>query len=183
MQSSLNNLTALAKKGPTFSREFDALVRAIGECKSKAEEDSIISKEVEILKPRLKDPKMDKRWLKELLIRLIYVEMLGHDASWAHVKALQACSETGLITKKVRSHCAEHGPARLSMGCVRGAPLQLCLHHIELTETVSIGRPWMCRTNRLPQATCLWKRPFCCRWPIWLPPYSWTTRVTPLFWW
>eukprot|EP00891_Asterochloris_glomerata_P002814 jgi/Astpho2/2814/fgenesh1_pm.00050_%23_25_t len=101
MQSSLNNLTALAKKGPTFSREFDALVRAIGECKSKAEEDSIISKEVEILKPRLKDPKMDKRWLKELLIRLIYVEMLGHDASWAHVKALQACSETGLITKKV----------------------------------------------------------------------------------
>ncbi|KAL0026447.1 hypothetical protein WJX79_010441 [Trebouxia sp. C0005] len=91
----------MGKKGPTWSREFDSLIRAIGECKSKAEEDALISKEVEILKPRLKDPKMDKRWLKELLVRLIYVEMLGQDASWAHVKALQACSETNLITKKV----------------------------------------------------------------------------------
>ena len=94
----------MGKKGPTWSREFDSLIRAIGECKSKAEEDLLISKEVEILKPRLKDPKMDKRWLKELLVRLIYVEMLGQDASWAHVKALQACSETNLITKKVGLH-------------------------------------------------------------------------------
>ena len=91
----------MGKKGPTWSREFDSLIRAIGECKSKAEEDSLITKEVELLKPRLKDPKMDKRWLKELLVRVIYVEMLGQDASWAHVKALQACSETNLITKKV----------------------------------------------------------------------------------
>ena len=100
----MNSITAsMGKKGPTWSREFDSLIRAIGECKSKAEEDALISKEVEILKPRLKDPKMDKRWLKELLVRLIYVEMLGQDASWAHVKALQACSETNLITKKVES--------------------------------------------------------------------------------
>lgn len=99
----MNSITAsMGKKGPTWSREFDSLIRAIGECKSKAEEDSLISKEVEVLKPRLKDPKMDKRWLKELLVRLIYVEMLGQDASWAHVKALQACSETNLITKKVQ---------------------------------------------------------------------------------
>ena len=98
----MNSITAsMGKKGPTWSREFDSLIRAIGECKSKAEEDALISKEVEILKPRLKDPKLDKRWLKELLVRLIYVEMLGQDASWAHVKALQACSETNLITKKV----------------------------------------------------------------------------------
>lgn len=97
----MNSITAtMGKKGPTWSREFDSLIRAIGECKSKAEEDALISREVEILKPRLKDPKMDKRWLKELLVRLIYVEMLGQDASWAHVKALQACSETNLLTKK-----------------------------------------------------------------------------------
>ena len=77
----MNSITAsMGKKGPTWSREFDSLIRAIGECKSKAEEDALISKEVEILKPRLKDPKLDKRWLKELLVRLIYVEMLGQDA-------------------------------------------------------------------------------------------------------
>lgn len=32
---------------------------------------------------------------------MIYVEMLGHDASWGHVKALQACSDQNLLTKKV----------------------------------------------------------------------------------
>ena len=93
----------LAKKAATatWSREFDGLIRAIGECKSKAEEDAIIGREVEVLKPRLKDARLDKRLLKEFLVRLIYVEMLGHDASWGHVKALQACSDTSLITKKV----------------------------------------------------------------------------------
>ncbi|KAK9837092.1 hypothetical protein WJX81_002406 [Elliptochloris bilobata] len=91
----------LAKKAALWSREFDGLIRAIGECKSKAEEDAIIGREVEILKPRLKDAKLDKHLLKEFLVRLIYVEMLGHDASWGHVKALQACSDTSLVTKKV----------------------------------------------------------------------------------
>ena len=46
---------------------------------------------------------VDKRSLKELLVRLIYVEMLGHDASWGHVQALQACSDKALLTKKVRA--------------------------------------------------------------------------------
>ena len=55
-----------------------------------------------MLKPRLKDARLDKKLLKEVLVRLIYVEMLGHDASWGHVKALQACSEHNLQTKKVR---------------------------------------------------------------------------------
>lgn len=45
---------------------------------------------MEILKPRLKDAKLDKRMMKEMLVRLMYVEMLGHDASWGHIKALQA---------------------------------------------------------------------------------------------
>lgn len=58
---------------------------------------------MEVLKPRLKDAKLDKRAMKEILVRLIYVEMLGHDASWGHVKALQACSNQSLQTKKVSS--------------------------------------------------------------------------------
>ena len=57
--------------------------------------------QVDVLKPRLKDARLDKRLLKEILVRLIYVEMLGHDASWGHVKALQACSDQNLLTKKV----------------------------------------------------------------------------------
>ena len=97
----MHSLANMSKKVPAWSREFDALIRAIGECKSKAEEDQIIQREVEVLKPRLKAPSIEKKALKELLVRLLYVEMLGHDASWGHVKALQACSETNLLVKKV----------------------------------------------------------------------------------
>ena len=107
----MNNLGNLAKKaGPAWSREFDQLIRAIGECKSKAEEDAIIGREVDLLKPKLKDAKADKRYLKELVVRLMYVEMLGHDASWGHVKALQACSDTNLLTKKVSLFSHPHMP-------------------------------------------------------------------------
>jgi len=60
----------------------------------------------QVLKPRLKSSSLDKRALKELLVRLMYVEMLGHDASWGHVTALQACSDKTLLTKKVSSRQA-----------------------------------------------------------------------------
>ena len=75
--------------------------QAIGECKSKAEEDRIISQELELLKQRLSDPKLDKTRGKEYMIRLIYCEMLGHDASFAYVKALQFASDPNIHTKKV----------------------------------------------------------------------------------
>ncbi|KXZ54496.1 hypothetical protein GPECTOR_4g561 [Gonium pectorale] len=91
------------KTGPKFLkefREFDNLVKAIGECKSKAEEDRIITQELELLKQRLSDPKLDRSRGKEYMIRLIYCEMLGHDASFSYVKALQFASDPNIHTKK-----------------------------------------------------------------------------------
>ncbi|PNH07811.1 AP-4 complex subunit epsilon [Tetrabaena socialis] len=103
MQSKLEKVVAGLKTGPRFLkelREFDNLVKAIGECKSKAEEDRIIVAELELLKVRLSDPKLDKSRGKEYMIRLIYCEMLGHDASFAYIKALQFASDPNIHTKK-----------------------------------------------------------------------------------
>ncbi|GFR52797.1 hypothetical protein Agub_g15417, partial [Astrephomene gubernaculifera] len=103
MQSKLEKVVAGLKTGPRFLkelREFDNLVKAIGECKSKAEEDRIITQELELLKQRLSDPKLDRSRGKEYMIRLIYCEMLGHDASFAYVKALQFASDPNIHTKK-----------------------------------------------------------------------------------
>lgn len=84
-------------------RELDVLVKAIGECRSKAEEDRIIGAEVDTLKQRLSDPKLDKTRGREYMVRVIYCEMLGHDASFAYIPALQLASDPNLLTKKVSS--------------------------------------------------------------------------------
>lgn len=89
--------------------ELDALVKAIGECKSKSEEDRIISAEIDVLKQRLSDPKLDKSRGREYMVRLIYCEMLGHDVSWAYVKAVQFASEANIHTKKARGKEQEQG--------------------------------------------------------------------------
>ena len=119
MSTLASRLASTAKRAEALaqhSREFDALVRAIGECRSKAEEDAIVAAEVATLKPRLigtggnpsrmssssSGERLSGHALKECLVRLVYIDMLGHDASWGYVKALQACSDTNLATKRVR---------------------------------------------------------------------------------
>ena len=72
-----------------LSKEFFELIKAIGESKSKQEEDRIIQDEIRVLKTTLQESKGGVRRMKEVLVRLIYVEMLGHDASWGYVVAVQ----------------------------------------------------------------------------------------------
>lgn len=75
---------------------------ACNHCRSKQEEDRIIAAEVDTLKQRLSDPKLDKTRGREYMVRVIYCEMLGHDASFALIPALQLASDPNLLTKKVR---------------------------------------------------------------------------------
>ena len=80
----------------TLSKEFFELIKAIGESKSKQEEDRIIQDEVKVLKQLLSEMKSSSKKMKEVLVRLIYVEMLGHDASWGYVVAVQQTATTDL---------------------------------------------------------------------------------------
>lgn len=75
--------------GSNLSKDFFDLVKSIGESKSKQEEDRIVVAEVQKLKKVVNDPSLKGKLLKEFLIRLIYVEMLGHDASFGYMKAVE----------------------------------------------------------------------------------------------
>ncbi|XP_075483522.1 AP-4 complex subunit epsilon-like [Primulina tabacum] len=82
------------------SKEFLDLIKSIGESRSKAEEDRIVLREIESLKARLGDPNTSKFKLKEYIIRLVYVEMLGHDASFGYIHAVKMTHDENLHLKR-----------------------------------------------------------------------------------
>lgn len=98
----------------SLSKEFFELLKAIGESKSKQEEDRIILKEIQRLKSKLETPASthpgspppmnslmtSKKRAKEFLVRLLYVEMLGHDASWGLIKAVELAASASLFHKR-----------------------------------------------------------------------------------
>ncbi|RHY08872.1 hypothetical protein DYB37_000512, partial [Aphanomyces astaci] len=96
--------------GSHLSKDFFELVKSIGESKSKQEEDRIIVSEVAQLKRKMTElsqasnsqaAQANKKKQKEFLIRLMYVEMLGHDASFGYIKAVEMTASTNLIQKRV----------------------------------------------------------------------------------
>jgi len=97
----------MATGGINLSKEFFELLKAIGESKSKQEEDRIIVKEIQCLKQKLEptppggnSPLQSKKRAKEFLVRLLYVEMLGHDASFGYIKAVEMAASASLYHKR-----------------------------------------------------------------------------------
>ncbi|CAA6668204.1 unnamed protein product [Spirodela intermedia] len=82
------------------SKEFLDLVKSIGEARSKAEEDRIVLQEIETLKRRINEPDVPRRKMKEYIIRLVYVEMLGHDASFGYIHAVKMTHDDSLLLKR-----------------------------------------------------------------------------------
>lgn len=82
------------------SKDFLDLVKAIGEAKSKAEEERIVLAEIEHLKKRIIEPDVPRKKMKEYIIRLVYVEMLGHDASFGYIHAVKMTHDTTCYVKR-----------------------------------------------------------------------------------
>lgn len=82
------------------SKEFLDVVKAIGEAKSKAEEERIVTSEIETLKKKIACPDVPRKKMKEYIIRLVYVEMLGHDASFGYIHAVKMTHDDNLLLKK-----------------------------------------------------------------------------------
>ena len=93
----------MATGGINLSKEFFELLKAIGESKSKQEEDRIIAREVSVLKSKLEHAgpqQPSKKRAKEFLVRLLYIEMLGHDASFGYIKAVELAASASLYHKR-----------------------------------------------------------------------------------
>ncbi|CAD8066422.1 unnamed protein product [Paramecium primaurelia] len=91
--------------GSHLSKELHDLIKSIGETRSKQEEDKIIIKEVQQLKTKLNEKNMPSKKVKEMLIRAIYIEMLGHDASFVHINAIHLTQSKNLAQKRLGYLC------------------------------------------------------------------------------
>eukprot|EP00814_Leptocylindrus_danicus_P018801 CAMPEP_0116006258 /NCGR_PEP_ID=MMETSP0321-20121206/1625_1 /TAXON_ID=163516 /ORGANISM="Leptocylindrus danicus var. danicus, Strain B650" /LENGTH=1118 /DNA_ID=CAMNT_0003474785 /DNA_START=236 /DNA_END=3592 /DNA_ORIENTATION=+ len=94
--------------GNHLSKEFFELIKNIGESKSKQEEDRIMRQEVQTLKGKLdsartggKPQTTSKKKQKEFLVRLLYVEMLGHNGSFGYIKAVELAASSSISHKKL----------------------------------------------------------------------------------
>lgn len=85
-----------------MGEDLERLIKAIGDCKSKSEEDRILFRAIDSTKTSLKSGGIDKARTRDFLIKLLYFEMLGHDASFGHFLAVQACGSNAVMTKLVR---------------------------------------------------------------------------------
>ena len=87
--------------GSHLSKELLDLVKSIGESRSKQEEDKIITKEATTLKTKFLERNLPEKKMRELLIRAIYVEMLGHDAEFSHIHAVNLTQSKNMLVKRI----------------------------------------------------------------------------------
>jgi AP-4 complex subunit epsilon-1 len=87
--------------GSHLSKELLDLVKSIGESRSKQEEDKIITGEALVLKQKFLERNLPEKKMRELLIRAIYVEMLGHDAQFSHIHAVNLTQSKNLLVKRI----------------------------------------------------------------------------------
>ncbi|KAH8584137.1 adaptin family [Cryptosporidium sp. chipmunk genotype I] len=83
------------------SRQLFDLVKSIGECRSKHEEDNIIFNESSVLKIKLTQNSLSSNKLREYMIRAVYIEMLGHDASFAYIHAIKMTNDKNAFVKRI----------------------------------------------------------------------------------
>ncbi|XP_006831714.1 PREDICTED: AP-4 complex subunit epsilon-1 [Chrysochloris asiatica] len=97
-----NQLTggAAAAKAP-FSSRLGGLVRGITALTSKHEEEKLIQQELSSLKVTVAAPTTTLKMMKECMVRLIYCEMLGYDASFGYIHAIKLAQQGNLLEKRV----------------------------------------------------------------------------------
>ena len=91
----------MSKSHSHLSKELTELIQSIGDSRSKQEEDKIMSAESEILKSQISQTSATPTQKKEYLIRAIYLEMLGHDASFSHLYAVNLTQDKNILNKRI----------------------------------------------------------------------------------
>ncbi|XP_035520863.1 AP-4 complex subunit epsilon-1 isoform X1 [Morone saxatilis] len=77
------------------------LIRGITELTSKHEEEKLIHRELASIKEQVSSPNTSMRQMKELMVRAIYCEMLGYEASFSYIHAIKLAQQGTALEKRV----------------------------------------------------------------------------------
>ncbi|XP_047451963.1 AP-4 complex subunit epsilon-1 [Mugil cephalus] len=77
------------------------LIRGITELTSKHEEEKLIQRELLSIKEQVSSPNTTMRQMKELMVRTIYCEMLGYEASFSYIHAIKLAQQGTVLEKRV----------------------------------------------------------------------------------
>lgn len=96
---SLDSQPGASKLSPTS--KLGHLVRNITELTSKNEEEKLITKELAAIKDQISSPSTTMRQMRELMVRAMYCEMLGYEATFAYIHAIKLAQQGTVLEKRV----------------------------------------------------------------------------------
>ncbi|XP_016324404.1 AP-4 complex subunit epsilon-1 [Sinocyclocheilus anshuiensis] len=77
------------------------LIKSITELTSKHEEENLIKQELSAMKEQVSSPNTTMKQMREIMVRAMYCEMLGYDASFTYIHAIKLAQQGGLLEKRV----------------------------------------------------------------------------------
>ncbi|XP_030631531.1 AP-4 complex subunit epsilon-1 [Chanos chanos] len=81
--------------------KLGSLIRNITELTSKHEEEKLIKRELAALKEQVSSPNTTMKQMREAMVRAIYCEMLGYEASFTYIHAIKLAQQGTVLEKRV----------------------------------------------------------------------------------
>ncbi|XP_043083718.1 AP-4 complex subunit epsilon-1 [Puntigrus tetrazona] len=77
------------------------LIKSITELTSKHEEENLIKQELSAMKEQVSSPNTTMKQMREIMVRAMYCEMLGYDASFTYIHAIKLAQQGSVLEKRV----------------------------------------------------------------------------------
>ncbi|XP_067293363.1 AP-4 complex subunit epsilon-1 [Pseudorasbora parva] len=84
-----------------ITNRLKQLIKDITELTSKHEEENLMKQELSAMKEQVSSPNTSMKQMREVMVRAMYCEMLGYDASFTYIHAIKLAQQGGVLEKRV----------------------------------------------------------------------------------
>ncbi|XP_048014044.1 AP-4 complex subunit epsilon-1 [Megalobrama amblycephala] len=84
-----------------ITNRLKQLIKSITELTSKHEEENLMKQELSAMKEQVSSPNTTMKQMREVMVRAMYCEMLGYDASFTYIHAIKLAQQGSVLEKRV----------------------------------------------------------------------------------